>query len=184
MREPGPIGPGAFVAVVGGSGVGKDTILGYARERAADAMFVRRVITRSPGPSEDCQELTEAEFSATEAAGGFAVSWRAHGLGYGVPTTVDTVVREGGIAVANVSRTVLSALATRYSGFRLVRVSVSPEVRAARLAARGRETKEDIAGRIARPDPAPDARVDLEIVNDGTIAEAGQLLIDFLRSLR
>lgn len=184
MSEPGPIGPGAFVAVVGGSGVGKDTILGYARERAADAMFVRRVITRPPGPSEDSQELTEAEFTAIEAAGGFAVSWRAHGLGYGLPTTVDAVVGAGGIAVANVSRTVLSALAARYSGFRLVRVSVPPEVRAARLAARGRESGEDIAGRIVRPDPAPHARVDLEIVNDGSIAEAGQLLINFLQRLR
>lgn len=183
MSEPGPIGPGAFVAVVGGSGVGKDSILGYARERTTDAMFVRRLITRPPGPSEDCQQLTEAEFSATEAAGGFAVSWHAHGLGYGLPATVDTIVREGGIAVANVSRTVLSPLAARYSGFRLVRVSVPPEVRAARLAARGRETQEDIAGRIARPDPAPHVRVDLEIVNDGTIAEAGQLLINFLCSL-
>lgn len=184
MREPGPIGPGAFVAVVGGSGVGKDSILGYARDRATDASFVRRVITRPPGPSEDCQELTEAQFSATEAAGGFAVSWRAHGFGYGIPITVDTVVRQGGIVVANVSRSVLSPLADRYSGFRLVRVSVSPEVRAARLAARGRETKEQIAGRILRPDPAPHARVDLEIVNDGTIPEAGQLLTNFLRSLR
>lgn len=177
-----PIGPGAFVAVVGGSGVGKDSILGYARERADGAVFVKRVITRPPGPGEDCHELTEPEFTATDAAGRFAMSWRAHGLGYGLPASVDDVVRGGGIAVANVSRTVLAPLAERYAGFRLVRISVSPEVRAARLAARGRESAHDITGRIARPDPAPDVPADLEIINDGTIAEAGERLLAFLRA--
>lgn len=180
----GAIGPGAFVAVVGGSGVGKDAILDYAREHAEGAVFVRRTITRPAGPGEDSWQLTEAEFADFEAAGGFAMSWRAHGLGYGLPIGVDDVVRGGGVAVANVSRTVISPLAERYAEFRLVRVSVSSEVRAARLAARGREAEQDIAARIARPDPAPDAVVDLEIVNDGTVAEAGELLIAFLHTLR
>lgn len=179
-----PIGPGAFVAVVGGSGVGKDSVLGYARERDDQTVFVRRAITRPAGPGEDSQELTEAEFADTHAAGGFAMAWRAHGLGYGLPIWVDDVVRDGRIAVANVSRTVLAPLATRYADFRLVRVSVSPAVRAARLAARARESDADIATRIARPDPAPGTAADLEIVNDGTIAEAGELLLNFLRRLR
>lgn len=179
-----PIGPGAFVAVVGASGVGKDSVLSYAREHDAETVFVRRAITRPPGPGEDSQELTEAEFAATHAAGGFAMAWRAHGLGYGLPIWIDDVVRDGRIAVANVSRTVLTPLATRYADFRLVRVSVSPAVRAARLAARGRESDADIATRIARPDPAPGIAADLEIINDGTIAEAGELLLHYLRGLR
>lgn len=178
-----PIGPGAFVAVVGASGVGKDSILGYARDRAARTMFVKRAITRPSGPGEDSHQLTEADFLRTVAAGGFAVSWRAHGLGYGLPIAVDDHVRQGGVAVANVSRTVLGQLAARYAGFRLVRISVSPQVRAARLSARGRECETDIAARIARPDPAPAATAHLEIVNDGTIAEAGDLLLDFLRTV-
>jgi len=179
-----PIGPGSFVAVVGPSGVGKDSVLGYARDRAAETVFVRRAITRPPGAGEDSHELTDAEFADIQAAGGFALAWRAHGLGYGLPISLDDVIRDGRTAVANVSRTVLTSLAERYADFRLVRLSVSPEIRAARLAARGRETEVDIATRIARPDPAPEVAVDLEIVNDGTIAEAGELLLNFLRGLR
>jgi len=178
------IGPGTFVAVVGGSGVGKDSILDYARDRTEDAVFVRRAITRSPGRGEDSRHITEDEFAAAADSGGFAVAWRAHGLSYGLPIAVDDVVRGGGIAIANVSRTVLGALADRYERLRVVRVSVSPEVRQARLAARGREAQHDIAARLDRADPAPDAPADLEIVNEGTIAEAGELLLDFLRDLQ
>lgn len=179
-----PIGPGAFVAIVGASGVGKDSVLGYARERAEEAVFVRRAITRPSGAGEDSHQLTEDEFARAHAAGDFAIAWRAHGLRYGLPISVDDVVRGGRMAVANVSRTVLTPLAERYADFRLVRVSVSGDVRRTRLAARGRESEADIVTRITRADPAPDLAADLEIVNDGTIAEAGELLLEFLRGLR
>ncbi len=36
-----PIGPGAFVAVVGASGVGKDALLSYAIANAADTVTTR-----------------------------------------------------------------------------------------------------------------------------------------------
>ncbi|GAB3924735.1 hypothetical protein GCM10011575_04140 [Microlunatus endophyticus] len=178
------VGPGTFVAVVGGSGVGKDSVLGYARDRAAGVAFVQRVITRSPGTGEDSQHLTGAQFAAVADSGGFASTWQAHGLSYGLPISVDAVIRGGGIAIANVSRTVLGGLAARYEHLRVVRVSVSPDVRRVRLAARGREAEHDIAARLDRADPAPDTSADLEIVNNGTIAEAGELLLDFLRELR
>ena len=53
--------PGVFVAVVGPSGAGKDTLIDYARAHLAgepDYEFVRRVITRpNDGSSEDHDTL-------------------------------------------------------------------------------------------------------------------------------
>ncbi len=179
-----PQGGGAFVAVVGPSGAGKDSVIAYARERLIGAgsglQFPTRWITRPPGPGEDHLPLTEAEFREAEAEGAFALTWRAHGLAYGIPLGVDAHVRAGGVAVVNVSRGVLEALAERYDRMLSVHLSVPEELRLARLASRGRESAEAVASRVARRDPAPDYPYDLEIVNDGTLEAAGERLVEFL----
>ncbi len=81
-REQGaalPIRNGAFVAVVGPSGAGKDTLIAHAKAALADeppVEFVRRVITRpSDGATEDHDTLTEAEFLEALANGAFALAW-------------------------------------------------------------------------------------------------------------
>jgi ribose 1,5-bisphosphokinase len=178
-----PIGPGAFVAVVGASGTGKDALLSYARERAGTfARFPRRAITRPPGPGEDHDPVTEAQFATARNRGAFAVYWRAHGLRYGLPASVDAEVRDGLVVVANVSRTVLDELDARYRRLVVVRVTVAEEVRAQRLRARRREPELGIGQRLARPDPAPGHRVDAVIQNDGSLAEGGAQLLGIIRA--
>ena len=169
-----PIGPGAFVAVVGASGVGKDALLSYAREHSgALARFPRRAITRPPGPGEDHDPVTEDQFARARDHGAFALCWHAHGLWYGIPASVDAEVRDGRVVVANVSRGVIGELDARYRRLVVVRVTVPEEVRAQRLRARNRETEPGIGQRLARPDPAPGHRVDALIENDGSLAEGG-----------
>lgn len=179
-----PIGPGTFVAVVGASGVGKDALMAYARDRTAagvegapDVYWPRRVITRPAGAGEDFDASDESAFTDAASTGRFAIWWRAHGLGYGIPASVDDHVRAGGVVVVNVSRAVLDELAVRYQNVIAVRVSVSDEVRAARLHARGREEAHDIRQRLTRADPAPAFPIDAEIRNDGTLAEGGGQLL-------
>ena len=88
-----PIGPGAFVAVVGASGVGKDALLSYARERSGPRVgFPRRTITRPPGPGEDHDPVTEEQFALARDDGAFALCWQAHGLRYGIPGSVDAEI--------------------------------------------------------------------------------------------
>jgi ribose 1,5-bisphosphokinase len=174
----GPIGPGAFVAVVGASGVGKDALLSYARERSGDlARFPRRVITRPPGPGEDHDPMTEDQFAQARDHGAFALCWQAHRLWYGLSASVDAEVRAGLVVVANVSRSVIGELEGRYQRLVVVRVTVSEEVRAQRLRARNREAEPGIAQRLSRPDPAPGHRVDAVIENDGPLAEGGTRLL-------
>ncbi|MGE2836073.1 phosphonate metabolism protein/1,5-bisphosphokinase (PRPP-forming) PhnN [Mycobacterium sp. SMC-4] len=177
---------GTLVAVVGPSGAGKDSVIDFARGRfTADpgVVFPRRTITRPHGPGEDHRAVTDTEFAELAGAGAFALAWRAHGLDYGIGIEVAAEVARGAVAVVNVSRTVLAALPQRFPRFAVVRVTVDDEVRRARLAGRGREDDAAVVARLTRPDPAPDHVVDLEIVNDGTVEQAGQRLAEFVRSL-
>lgn len=174
---------GVFVAVVGPSGSGKDSIIDHARKALqADSRFhfPRRQITRPSGIGEDHDPVTEDEFDAAEAQGRYALTWHAHGLRYGIPADVADVVEAGGVAVVNVSRGVLEQLPELFDEVRIVRVTVSDQVRLARIVARGREDEEAAAMRVTRADPAPGHPVDLEIVNDGTLAEGSDALVAFL----
>jgi ribose 1,5-bisphosphokinase len=177
-----PIGPGPFVAVIGASGVGKDALLSYARERAgASACFPRRAITRRAGPGEDHDPMEVEEFASALENGAFAVWWQAHGLCYGIPDSVDTELRAGRPVVVNVSRGVLGLLASRYERLIVIRVTVPDAIRATRLRARQRESINDIAQRLDRVDPSPDHPVDAEIRNDGPLHEGGAQLLRIIR---
>ena len=78
---------GNFVAVVGPSGVGKDSLIGFARDRleaSGRVVFVRRVVTRdADGGSEDHDSMNLEAFAEAEENGAFALNWNAHGLRYG-----------------------------------------------------------------------------------------------------
>ncbi|MGO1768853.1 MAG: phosphonate metabolism protein/1,5-bisphosphokinase (PRPP-forming) PhnN [Microbacterium sp.] len=176
---------GCFVAVVGPSGAGKDAVIGWARERLpGDVLFPQRVITRPAGPGEDHLPVTEGEFSDRASRGGFAVRWDAHGLRYGVPSSVADHVGAGGVAVVNVSRAALTELEEVFGRVRVVRVSVAEHVRRERILSRGREDEAAAHARLARADPAPDFPVDLEIVNDGSVADAGGRLLALVEGVR
>jgi len=173
-----PIGPGAFVAVVGASGVGKDALIAYAHARTSDTVrYPRRTVTRPSGPGEDHDPLDPDAFAAAARAGAFAVLWHAHGLDYGIPAHVDDEVRAGMTVVANVSRGVLEELAERYDRLVVVRVTVPDAVRAERLRTRRRESGDAVTARLERPDPAPDHQVDVEIPNDGPLEIGGEALL-------
>jgi phosphonate metabolism protein PhnN/1,5-bisphosphokinase (PRPP-forming) len=168
-----------LVLVVGPSGAGKDTLLDAARRALADDpnfRFVRRVITRPTNAGgEDHEAVTEPEF----ARRGFALQWRAHGLHYGIPTDIAFDLAAGRVVVANVSRSVIEEAAQRFP-VRVIEITAPPEVLAARLGARGRETATDVAARLARS-VALQKNIPVDtVMNDATV-EAGA--IRFLAAL-
>lgn len=175
-----------MVVVVGPSGAGKDTLMAYAAQHFAnreDVVFVRRVITRDGAAGgEDHDAVSEETFEMLENTGRFAVSWGAHGLRYGIPAETKAAVDRGQLVVANGSRSALSRFKAVYPSLFVINVTASPDVLAARLAARGRETKADILRRLERSSlaVAGDYRV-MTIDNSGSLETSGQAMVEALQ---
>lgn len=177
---------GVFVAVVGPSGAGKDTIIDYARRSLAEDHlfhFVRRVITRpSNADAEDHDTMNEADFAKAKLAGAFAHHWSAHGLSYGLPQSVRDEVGKGSVAIANVSRGILPELKRSYSHCTIVHITASFDVLARRLAMRGRENADEIKRRLMRAAPnACDPDDAIMIDNSASVEEAGARFVAILK---
>ncbi len=186
--SPAAAGGGLFVAVVGPSGAGKDTLINGLRGRLGDAagvFYARRVVTRQSDAFEDHETLAESDFLREREAGRFALSWPAHGLHYGVPAQVDEWIARGGAVVCNVSRAVVSDVRRRYPNHLVVLVTASPETLAVRLAARGRESEEGRRRRLDRA-AAPEVafEADAVVANDGAIADAVARFHDLIIAAR
>lgn len=162
---------GRLIAVVGPSGVGKDSVMRALVAARPEMHLVRRVITRdAEAGGEDFDGVSEEAFEARERAGAFVLSWHAHGLRYGIPRAVEAIVAAGGDAVVNLSRAVLPAAAAAFPNFITILLTADPETLARRLAARGREDPEEIARRLARAGFAlPEGVEAVEIDNTGTL---------------
>lgn len=182
-------GAGSLVLVVGPSGAGKDSVMAMARNRLMGDdrfVFATRVITRpAEAGGENHLPMSQAQFDATERAGGFLLSWRAHGLSYGLPASLAGDLAQGRVVVANVSRTVIEMARAMFPGrVRVVAVTAPREVLAERLAQRGRETPDEIRERLARtPTFFVDGPGVWELHNDGPLKEAGDTFADFLEQL-
>lgn len=173
-----------FVLVVGPSGAGKDTLIRMAREALADEpgiVFPQRLVTRPPSADEDNAPIDDDAFARAEAEGRFALSWRAHGLGYALPAHCGRLARSRRVVVSNVSRRIVAEARSRYPGTRVVKITAPPEVLAQRLATRARAQDGDLSARLARQ---ASVEPDLIIDNAGAPEEGARILIHFLRDLR
>lgn len=166
--------PGTFFLIVGPSGAGKDSLIDGARallEPTGRYVFARRVVTRPAGsPGEDHEAATDEAFDAREARGDFLITWDAHGLRYGLPAELKRLVEAGRNVIANGSRATIAALAGRLPRFVVVEVTAPPEVLAARITGRGRESGEAIEKRLSRTvEPRPEGIRAATICNDESV---------------
>ena len=172
-----------LILIVGPSGAGKDTLLDVVRKILQDDTrfrFARRAITRpATVGGEDHEPVDAGSFELRRAAGAYALSWDAHGLRYAIPSEIGLHLAEGRVVVASVSRSVVAEAAHRYP-VRVIEITAPPEVLTERLAIRGREGPGDIAERLARQVEIGQDLDRVTIVNDGTIEEAAQKLLEEL----
>ena len=164
---------GRLIAVVGPSGVGKDSVMKGIHDAVPGMHLVRRVITRAPElGGEDYDAVTVDEFSAMVEHGAFAIHWDAHGLNYGIPVTVKYHLNRGTDCLANFSRKALGEAAQVFPNLTVLNISAEPAILAARLAARGRESEEEIAKRLSVAEkPLPEGLDIIELSNDGPITQ-------------
>ncbi|WP_299687815.1 phosphonate metabolism protein/1,5-bisphosphokinase (PRPP-forming) PhnN [uncultured Tateyamaria sp.] len=173
---------GRLIAVVGPSGVGKDSVMAGIHDAMPGLHLVRRVITRTPGlGGEDYDGVTMAQFDDMVANGAFAVHWGAHGLHYGVPVSVKYQLNRGADCLVNFSRSALAQAADAFPRLLVLNLTAAPATLARRLAARGRETEDDIEKRLLQAHkPLPPGLDVLHVANDGplpeTVARATALL--------
>lgn len=91
---------GRFIAVVGPSGVGKDSVMAGLAAADPALHLVRRTITRTPElGGEDYDSVSVAKFNEMAKAGHFAIHWGAHELQYAIPAHVRMVLAEGETAL-------------------------------------------------------------------------------------
>ncbi|MGR3321462.1 MAG: phosphonate metabolism protein/1,5-bisphosphokinase (PRPP-forming) PhnN [Pseudooceanicola sp.] len=173
---------GRLVAVVGPSGVGKDSVMRALVAARPEMHLVRRVITRpADAGGEDFESVGEAEFAEREKAGDFVLSWSAHGLRYGIPRAVEAIVAAGGDAVVNLSRAVLPEARARFPRTEVILLTADRATLARRLSDRGREDAAGIDRRLSRATFAlPDGVPATEIDNTGTLDETVARIVALL----
>ncbi|WP_234900139.1 phosphonate metabolism protein/1,5-bisphosphokinase (PRPP-forming) PhnN [Rhizobium skierniewicense] len=176
---------GVMIVVVGPSGAGKDTLMQFAATQFGQSdrlYFARRVITRdSDAGGENHDAVSQEEFDRRQGAGAFCISWRAHGLSYGIPASVLDRLEEGQIVVANGSRSALSLFKATFPSLKVINVIASPEVLAERLQSRGRESRDDILRRLQRGSIEVCGNFDVTTIdNSGALEHSGKMLADVL----
>ena len=164
---------GRLFAIVGPSGAGKDRLIAGRIAARPEIHRARRTIPRPPAESEDFESLSAAEFAALRGRGGFALSWLAHGLGYGLRAAELAPLAAGRDVIFNGSRAALPECLAAFPQLRVIEITAAPAVLQARLAGRGREDGAEIARRLDRAALAlPPGIGAVRIVNDGP-PEAG-----------
>ncbi|WP_425449989.1 phosphonate metabolism protein/1,5-bisphosphokinase (PRPP-forming) PhnN [Virgifigura deserti] len=183
-----PPGAGRLVYVMGPSGAGKDSLIGYARQRlvgSPNLVFVHRYITRpADAGGENHVALSELEFESRLRQRCFGLHWSSHGHRYGIGAEIDLWLARGLHIVVNGSRAHLDEAARRYPTLLPLLITIKPEALRARLQRRGRETAAEIERRVARATEVACTHPRLvAISNDGDLAVAGEALVALLKDL-
>lgn len=178
---------GQLFYVIGASGVGKDSLLHYARQKLdrEPVVFAHRYITRPVELNgENHIQLSSKEFSNRLNRGCFKFYWHSHNLDYGIGIEVDIWLNQGLNVVMNGSREYLSTATEKHPGLVPVLIQVDTHLLRERLINRGRETLEQIDQRIQRAQDFTDLQAhNIQVIkNNSELAVAGDELVKLLKT--
>lgn len=176
---------GRLIYLMGPSGSGKDSVLEALEGRLENrrCRIARRIITRGVDPGgEQAAAVSFQAFEARESAGGFAMSWRANGLAYGIGLEINAWLADGYLVVINGSRGYLDEARRRYPQLEAILLEVEPAVLRSRLLTRARESAAQIEARMARSALFADRRGSategvLHIDNSGPLERAVEQML-------
>lgn len=176
-----------LIYVMGPSGAGKDSVLAWLRQQLPPQLplhWAQRSITRSAQAGGEAHEaLDTAPFLAVRAAHGFALSWQAHGLHYGIRHAQLHSLAQGGWVLVNGSRGHLAEALQQFPAMVLVHITADAATLTRRLLARGREPPSEVAQRVLRAQEFAVPPKALQIDNSQQLAHAGAALLKALALL-
>ncbi|MGB0866903.1 MAG: phosphonate metabolism protein/1,5-bisphosphokinase (PRPP-forming) PhnN [Granulosicoccaceae bacterium] len=139
---------GKLYFVIGPSGSGKDSLIGYAKaclDRSDGVLFPRRFITRPPdGRCEQHIPLNKEQFLKRAERGEFLMCWQAHSLSYAIDKSVLADLRAGFNVVINGSRAYLEEARVRVPELVPVVVTAPEKILLERLQARQCESESEL----------------------------------------
>lgn len=180
---------GNLFYVIGASGVGKDSVMNYARSTingSFPVIFAHRYITRpAKEGNENHVQISRKEFHARQQGGLFALHWDSHDQHYGIGVEINSWLEKGFHVVVNGSRGYLPEAQKKYPQLKVVLIEADPETIRQRLESRGRENSVQIQKRIDRNGTITpeweNTGMTFRIQNDGLLEEAGDQLISLIR---
>ncbi len=180
---------GRLLYVMGPSGAGKDTVLQGVHDQLGGKVHIApRVITRPCDSSEKhAVGVSHAQFLALEAAGHFALTWRANNLAYGISHDITQWLSSGLDVLVNGSRAYLPQARLRFPDLQPILLQVQPDELRLRLQRRGREDSAQINARMQRNTrlqtlPYPHQGNPVVIINNsGPVEHAINALCQFLQ---
>ncbi|MBI0002951.1 phosphonate metabolism protein/1,5-bisphosphokinase (PRPP-forming) PhnN [Bartonella sp. M0177] len=195
--------PGWFVAIVGPSGAGKDTIINavhQALKNNPEFLFVRRTITRKAGinsfdghdetsqniGNEDNIGVSLEKFLELSEKASFSLQWFAHGIHYALPIGIVDEVHKGKIVIANISRAELEHAKELFGKVFVIEINAPIGILKERLINRKREKITDIEERLERaniPIHLPKGAKYCYIDNSGNINSAVGKVLSILHKL-
>ncbi|KRB93135.1 phosphonate metabolism protein/1,5-bisphosphokinase (PRPP-forming) PhnN [Noviherbaspirillum sp. Root189] len=177
--------PGRLFFIVGPSGVGKDSLIRWVKEKIADdghVVFTRRSITRAAHDSEDYESLSVEEYWRLAAGGHFAMNWQANGLHYGVRRGIEADLIAGRDVVVNGSRQYIPELCKRFPDAQVVWIDADAEAIRQRMLGRRRESGAALLYRMKRAIEFSHPDIDnlIRLDNSGPLELAGARLMEIL----
>jgi ribose 1,5-bisphosphokinase len=175
-----------LIYVMGPSGAGKDSVLDWLRANLPPGLQVhwaQRTITRPASAGGEAHEATDEQgFEHLRRQGAFALVWQANGLHYGIRHNELARLQHGHWVLVNGSRGHLPQVLQSHPGLLVVHITADPATLVQRLTQRRRETPEEIQKRIARASAFVAPKGAIEILNNGSLAEAGRALLREIES--
>ena len=185
---------GRIIYLMGASGVGKDSLIGYVLGRfPGEKNFVvtRRYVTRQGSGENSRYDLpvTTAEFQQLEREGFFTMSWEGYGYRYGIGRReLENNLENQFHCIINGSRRYYPLARQQYPDLVSVLVRADPGLRWLRLETRRRDNPAELATRLKNSDESlgltkETLSPDHILNNDGPLERAGEKLITILQQI-
>ncbi|MGV6804730.1 MAG: phosphonate metabolism protein/1,5-bisphosphokinase (PRPP-forming) PhnN [Ruegeria sp.] len=175
------------IAVVGPSGVGKDSVIQGLLEREPGFQRVKRVITRPDGEDgEEFRRVSAAAFFELVKNDAFALHWTAHGLQYGIPREISDQRRSAEMVLVNLSRAVLERAKATFGNLIVISLTADARELERRLSARGRESSIEQIRRLGRVGTPISKGLDqlIEVDNSGPLTSTVDEILRRLQAPR